>query len=140
MIGKDAQAAKMAPALRGFSRRFKLRTWWRFTRNGPRCTNIIRKVASTVPNITMLIQRGGGKGRKRTRMKVNSFFQCSRVSRGTESKSRLNFPQSVVIWFAMSSASVGPLGFIKSKVKAAIYQDILDYFMLPSAADFLFPG
>lgn len=38
----------------------------------------------------------------------------------------------------MSSASVGPLCFIKSKVNAEIYQDILDYFMLPSAADFPF--
>lgn len=73
-------------------------------------------------------------------MKVNSVFLGPRVSRGTESKSRLNFPQSVVIWFAMSSASVGPLCFIKSKVNAEIYQDILDYFMRPSAADFPFPG
>lgn len=44
----------------------------------------------------------------------------------------------------MSSAGVGPLGFIKSRVSAAVYQDILEYFMLPSAdelygdADFIF--
>ncbi len=45
---------------------------------------------------------------------------------------------------AVTSAGVGPLCFIKSKVNAAIYQEILEHFMLPSAdklygdADFLF--
>ncbi len=44
----------------------------------------------------------------------------------------------------MSSAGVGPLCFLKSTVNAAIYQDILEHFMLPSAdklygdADFIF--
>ena len=44
----------------------------------------------------------------------------------------------------MSSAGVGPLCFIKSKVNAAVYQEILEHFMLPSAdklygdADFIF--
>ncbi len=33
----------------------------------------------------------------------------------------------------MSSAGVGPLCFLKSTVNAAIYQKILEYFMLPSA-------
>ncbi len=33
----------------------------------------------------------------------------------------------------MSSAGVGPLCFLKSKVNFAIYQDILEHFMLPSA-------
>ena len=48
-----------------------------------------------------------------------------------------------MIWFAMSSAGVGPLCFIKSRVNAAVYQEILEHFMLPSAnklygdADFL---
>ncbi len=52
--------------------------------------------------------------------------------------------QSVMIWAAMSSADVGPLCFLKSTVNAAIYQDILEHFMLPSAdklygdADFIF--
>ncbi len=70
--------------------------------------------------------------------------------RGTESmllvwyKSRVKFPQSVMIWAAMSSAGFGPLCFLKSTVNAAIYQDILEHFMLPSAdklygdADFIF--
>ncbi len=45
---------------------------------------------------------------------------------------------------AMSSAGVGPLCFLKSTVNAAIYQDILQHFMLSSAdklygdADFIF--
>ncbi len=52
--------------------------------------------------------------------------------------------QSVMIWAAMSSAGVGPLCFLKSTVNAAIYQEILEHFMLPSAdklygdADFIF--
>ena len=49
-----------------------------------------------------------------------------------------------MIWGAMSSAAVGPLCFLKSKVNAAVYQDILELFMLPSSdklygdADFIF--
>ncbi len=48
-------------------------------------------------------------------------------------KSSVKFPQSVLIWAAMSSAGVGPLCFLKSTVNAPIYQDILEHFMLPSA-------
>ncbi len=52
----------------------------------------------------------------------------------------MKFPQSVMIWAAMSSAGVGPLCFLKSTV----YQEILEHFMLPFAdklygdADFIF--
>ncbi len=59
-------------------------------------------------------------------------------------KSSVKFPQSVMIWAAMSSAGVGPLCFLKSTVNAAIYQEIVEHFMLPSAdklygdADFIF--
>ncbi len=59
-------------------------------------------------------------------------------------KSSVKFPKSVMIWGAVTSAGVGPLCFIKSKVNAAVYQEILEHFMLPSAdklygdADFLF--
>ncbi len=38
-----------------------------------------------------------------------------------------------MIWAAMSSAGVGPPCFMKSTVNAAVYQDILEHFMLPSA-------
>ncbi len=57
--------------------------------------------------------------------------------------SSVKFPKSVMIWDAVTSAGVGPLCFIKSKVNAAFYQEILEHFMLPSAdklygdADFL---
>uniref|UniRef100_A0A8C6XQK8 Tc1-like transposase DDE domain-containing protein n=1 Tax=Naja naja TaxID=35670 RepID=A0A8C6XQK8_NAJNA len=59
-------------------------------------------------------------------------------------KSSVKFPQSVLIWGAMSSAGVGPLCFIKSRVNAAVYQEILEHFILPSTdelygdADFIF--
>ncbi len=49
-----------------------------------------------------------------------------------------------MIWAARSSAGVGPLCFLKSTINAAIYQEILEHFMLPSAdklhgdADFIF--
>jgi len=44
----------------------------------------------------------------------------------------------------MSFAGVGPLCFLKTKVTAHVYQDLLEHFMLPSAdqlfkdADFIF--
>ncbi len=41
-----------------------------------------------------------------------------------------------MIWAAMSFAGVGPLCFLKSTVNTAIYQDILEHFMLPSADKF----
>ncbi len=83
-------------------------------------------------------------------MKVNFAFHLEfkvpefggRVERHL--KSRVKFPQSVMIWAAMSSAGVGSLCFLKSTVNAAIHQDILEHFMLPSAdklyrdADFIF--
>ncbi len=59
-------------------------------------------------------------------------------------KFSVKFPQSVLIWASMSSAGVGPLCFLKSTVNAAIYQEILEHFMLTSAdklygdADFIF--
>ncbi len=59
-------------------------------------------------------------------------------------KSSVNLLKSVMIWEAVTSAGVGPFCFIKSKVNAVVYQEILEHFMLPSAdklygdADFLF--
>ncbi len=35
----------------------------------------------------------------------------------------------------MTSAGVGPLHFIKSKVHAAVYQEILEYFILYTSSD-----
>ncbi len=59
-------------------------------------------------------------------------------------KCSVKFPQSVMIWGAMSSAGVGPLCFLKTNFTAPVYQEVLDHFMLPSAdqlfkdADFIF--
>ncbi len=59
-------------------------------------------------------------------------------------RSSVKFPQSVMVWGAMSSAGVGPLCFLRSKVNTAVYQEILEHFMLPAAdqlygdADFIF--
>ncbi len=52
-------------------------------------------------------------------------------------KSSVKFPQSVMIWGAMSSAGVGPLCFLNTNVTAPIYQEILEHFMLPSLTSFL---
>ncbi len=52
-------------------------------------------------------------------------------------KSSVKFPQSVMIWGAMSSAGVGPLWFLKTNVTAPVYQEILEHFMLPSADQLL---
>ncbi len=59
-------------------------------------------------------------------------------------RSSVKFPQSVMVWGAMPSAGVGPLCFLKSKVNTAVYQEVLEHFMLPAAdqlygdADFIF--
>ncbi len=59
-------------------------------------------------------------------------------------KSSVKFPQSVMIWAAMLSAGVGPLCFLKFTINTAVYQEILEHFMLPSSdklygdADFIF--
>ncbi len=84
-------------------------------------------------------------------MKVNFGFNLVPESGGRVERHRIkstesivNFPQSVMIWAAMSSAGVGPLCFLKSTVNAAIYQEILEHLMLPSAdklygdSDFIF--
>lgn len=58
----------------------------------------------------------------------------------------VKFPLSVMVWGAMSSAGVGPLCFLRSKVNAVIYHEILKHFMLPAAdqlygdADFIPTG
>ncbi len=48
----------------------------------------------------------------------------------------VKFLKSAMIWAAVTSAGVGPLCFIKSKVNTAVYQEILEHFMLPSADKF----
>uniref|UniRef100_A0A8C6KFX3 Tc1-like transposase DDE domain-containing protein n=1 Tax=Nothobranchius furzeri TaxID=105023 RepID=A0A8C6KFX3_NOTFU len=48
-------------------------------------------------------------------------------------RSSVKFPLSVMVWGAMSSAGVGPLCFLRSRVNAAVYQEVLEHFMLPAA-------
>ncbi len=48
-------------------------------------------------------------------------------------KSSVKFPQSVMIWVAMSSAAVGPLFFLKTNITAPVDQYILEHLMLPFA-------
>ncbi len=48
-------------------------------------------------------------------------------------RSSVKFLQSVMVWGAMSSAGVGPLCFLRSTVNTAVYQEVLEHFMLPAA-------
>ncbi len=59
-------------------------------------------------------------------------------------KSRVKFPQSVMIWGVMSSAGVGPMCFLKTNVTAPVYQEFCRtscFLLLTSLfkdADFIF--
>ncbi len=166
-VGKIAQAAGMTASLRILSSKADSNTWESFTRSelklesvhqeSPR-SDIFRKRA-TKP---LLKQKHHQKyltwAKKnwtvahwsKVLFSDESKF-CPRVWRKSGEtqnpcclKSSVKFPQSVMIWGAMSSAGVGPQCFLKSTVSADIYQEILEPFMLPSAdklygdADFIF--
>ncbi len=70
-------------------------------------------------------------------MRAIFLFHLETLRKGGEAhstsclKSSVKFPQSVMIWDAMSSAGVGPLCFLKTNVTAPIYQDI--FFLLLSS-------
>ncbi len=172
-VGKCAQTTGMTASLRILSSRADSNTWESFTRSelklesvhqeSPR-SDIFRKRA-TKP---LLKQKHRQKHLNWAKEKKN--WQWSKVLLSDEStfcisfgnqgrrvwrkrgeahnpcclKSSVKFPQSVVIWAAVSSARVGPLYFLKSTVNAAVYQEILEHFMLPSAdqlygdTDFIF--
>ncbi len=72
-------------------------------------------------------------------MRASFVFHLETWRKGGEAhspsclKSSVKFPQSVMIWDAMSSAGVGPLCFLKANVTAPVYQEIMEHFMLPSA-------
>ncbi len=171
-VGKGAQATGMTASLRIQSSKADSNTWESFTRSGLKlksvhqespCSDVFRKRA-TKP---LLNQRQRQKRLTWAVEKNNwTIAQWCKVLFSDESKfcisfgnqgprvwrksgeaqnpCCLKFPQSVMIWAAMSSAGVGPLCFLKSTVNAAIYQEILEHFMLPSAdklygdADFIF--
>ena len=50
-------------------------------------------------------------------------------------KSSVKFPQSVMVWGAMAAGGVGQLCFLKSNVNAEVYQQVLEYFMLPAGEE-----
>ena len=47
----------------------------------------------------------------------------------------MKFPQSVLVWGCISVAEVDQLYFLKTTVYAAVYQDILDHFLIPYIED-----
>ena len=51
----------------------------------------------------------------------------------------LIFLQSTMVWGGMSAAEVGPLCILQTNVTAAVYQEALEYFVLPTAEQ-LFGG
>ena len=54
-------------------------------------------------------------------------------------KSSIKFPQSIMVWDIMLAAGVGPLCFLRTNVTAAVYQEVLEHFVLPTAEQ-LFRG
>ncbi len=162
-VGKGAQATGMTASLRILSSKADSNTCESFTRSGLKLESVHqespRSDVWTRDNIRSILP---GPWRKRTQWSKVLFSDESKfcISFGNQGprvwrksgeaqnpcclKSSVKFPQSVMIWAAMSSAGVGPLCFLKSTVNAAIYQEILEHFMLPSAdklygdADFIF--
>ncbi len=153
-VGKGAQATGMTASLRIQSSKADSNTWESFTelklesvhQDSPR-SDVFRKRA-TKP---LLNQRQRQKHLTWAVEKKNwTVAQWSKVLFSDESKfcisfgnqgprvwrksgeaqnpcclkSSVKFPQSVMIWAAMSSAGVGPLCFLKSTVNAAIYKEI----------------
>ena len=48
-------------------------------------------------------------------------------------KRSVKFPQSVMVWGAICATAVSQLCFLRSTVNAAVYQDVLEHFMVPAA-------
>ena len=148
MEEKGAQAAGMTAAWRGLSGKGHSKVWGSFTRSGLRLELVNQEQP---PNNWSVAQWSKVLFSDESKFCISFGNQGPRVWRKNGEahnprclKSSVKFPQSVLIWGAMSSAGVGPLCFIKSRVNAAVYQDILEHFMLPSAdklygdADFIF--
>ncbi len=171
-VGKGAQATGMTASLRIQSSKADSNTWESFTRSGLKLESVHQEsqtqtssgkglprhfwnrdnVRSVLPGLWRKItQWSKVLFSDESKFCISFGNQGPRVWRKTGEaqnpcclKSSVKFPQSVMIWAAMSSAGVGPLCFLKSTVNAAIYQEILEHFMLPSTdklygdADFLF--
>ncbi|KAI4881788.1 hypothetical protein NFI96_011483 [Prochilodus magdalenae] len=50
-------------------------------------------------------------------------------------KRSVKFPQSVMVWGCMSARGVGKLCFLKKTVNAAVYQDVLETFLIPTVEE-----
>ena len=54
-------------------------------------------------------------------------------------KSSIKFPQSTMVWGGTSAAGVEPLCFLRTNVTAAVYEEVLEHFLLLTAEQ-LFGG
>ncbi|KAI4884765.1 hypothetical protein NFI96_025159 [Prochilodus magdalenae] len=50
-------------------------------------------------------------------------------------KRSVKFPQSVMVWGCMSARGVGKLCFLKKTVNAAVYQNVLETFLIPTVEE-----
>ncbi len=134
---KDAQPTERTAALWGLSSKIDSRIWVNFTRNGlrlgsrhqePPHTDVSRNLATVVIRgiLTGLRRRRTGllpSGPKSSfQMRASFVFHLeTKVLESGEAhspsclKSSVKFPQSVMIWGAMSSAGVGPLCFFENQ-------------------------
>ncbi len=139
---KDAQPPERTAALWGLSSKINSRIWVNFTRNGLRLGSRHQEPPHTdvSRNLATVVVRGvlPGLRRRKTGLSVAQWSkvlfsdrskfcisfgnQGPRVWRkGGEAhspsflKSSVKFPQSVMIWVAMSSAGVGPLCFFENQ-------------------------
>ncbi len=167
---KCAQATGMTASLRILSRKADSNTWESFTRSelklesvhqeSPR-SDIFRKRATKTllkqkhrqKHLTWAVEKNKWTVAQWSKVLFSNgskfCISFGRRKRGAAQnpcclRSSVKFPQSVMVWGAMSSDGAGSLCFLKSTVKAAIYQEILEHVMLSSAdklcgdADFIF--
>ena len=59
--------------------------------------------------------------------------------RGCTKSSIENSPQCTVVWGQISAAGAGPLCFLRINITTAVYQEILEQFLLPTTEQ-LFGG
>ncbi len=167
---KDAQPTERTAALWGLSSKIDSRIWVNFTRNGlrlgsrhqePPHTDVSRNLATVVVRAVL-----PGLRRRKTEMlpsgpkssfQMKASFVFHLETKVLESGGRVEKLIAQVAWCpVLSSHSLGWFGvqcpllvlvhcvFLKTKVTAPVYQEILEHFMLPSAdqlfkdADFIF--
>ncbi len=149
---KDEQPTERTAALWGLSSKIDSRIWVNFTRNGLRLGSRHQEPPHTdvSRNLATVVVRGilPGLRRRRTGLlpsgpkssfQMRASFVLHLETKVLESggrveklivawsclKSSVKFPQSVMIWGAMSSAGAGPLCFLKTNVTAPVYQSFL---------------